>query len=166
MVAETYERIDLAEGAVYLSDLVEREVEAYPGCWARDRNYLGGPIRLGGKAYPKGLLVHPRESEGGGRAWVVYDLEGALEKAAAFTAFIGIDDEMESWGLGSSTFIVEIDRGAGWERVFESGALAVGEAPQRISVGIAGARRLKLITTDAGDGISCDHAVWGLAELH
>ena len=66
VVAGTYERIDLADGAVYLSDLAEREVEAYPGCWARDRNYLGRPIRLGGKAYPKGLLVHPRED--GGRA--------------------------------------------------------------------------------------------------
>ena len=166
VVAETYERIDLADGAVYLSDLAEREVEAYPGCWARDRNYLGGPIRLGGKAYPKGLLVHPREADGGGRAWVVYDLEGALEEATTFTALIGIDDEMESWGLGSSIFIVEIDRGGGWERVFESGRLAVGEAPQRISVDVSGARQLKLITTDAGDGISCDHAVWGLAELH
>jgi len=37
--------------------------------------------------------------------------------------------------------------------------------PIEISVPMAGAEQLRLITTDAGDGISCDHATWAMARL-
>jgi hypothetical protein len=30
-----------------------------------------------------------------------------------------------------------------------------------MTVSIEGATRLRLVTTDAGDNIHCDHAVWG-----
>ena len=159
--------VDLADGSVYLSDLVESEVTTYPGCWARDANYIGGLIRLGGVTYAKGLLVHPRELENGEMlGWVVYDLEGSLSQATRFSALIGIDDSMLSFHLGSSAFIVEVFRQDEWERVFESRVFDVGEEPEKIEVDITGARKLRLITTDGGDGISCDHSVWGLASVH
>ena len=166
-VSETYEVVDLAEGAVYLSDLEELDVSAYPGCWARDRNYVGGLIALGGMTYAKGLLVHPRETENGkSEAHVTYALDGSLAKARTFTALIGIDDEMLSWHLGSSAFIVEVLREGRWERLFESDVLAVGDEPQEIRVDIAGAEQLRLVTTDGGDDISCDHSVWVHAAVH
>ena len=40
-----------------------------------------------------------------------------------------------------------------------------GEAAQAITVPIAGARKLRLLTTDAGDGINSDHTVWAEAKL-
>lgn len=166
IVSETYELIDLGAGAVYLSDVAEVEVSAYPGCWARNKNWRGEPIRLGGMAYEKGLLVHPRELESGqGQGHVVYRLDGALSAAKEFTATIGIDDDMLSYNLGSSTFIVEVLREGEWERVFESDVIKVGEEPQQIRVDIAGAEQLRLITTSGGDDISCDHSVWALAAV-
>ena len=73
---------------------------------------------------------------------------------------------MLSFHLGSSAFIVEVFRQDGWKRLFESEVFRVGDQPQKINVDITGAERLRLITTDGGDGIACDHAVWGLASIH
>ena len=93
-------------------------------------------------------------------------MKGSLSAATRFSALIGIDDSMLSFHLGSSAFIVEILKQDDWERVFESRVFDVGEEPQQIEVDITGARRLRLITTDGGDGIACDHSVWGLASIH
>ena len=165
-VTETYEVVELAAGSVYLSDLAALEVTTYPGCWARDSNYLGGLIELGGMNYGKGLLVHPRQLEDGEMGGsVVYQLNSSLA-ASGFSALIGIDDSMIGFHLGSSAFIVEILRHDRWERVFESDVFHVGDPPARIDVDITGADQLRLITTDGGDGIACDHAVWGLASVH
>jgi hypothetical protein len=40
-----------------------------------------------------------------------------------------------------------------------------GQEPVSISVDLAGAKRLRLYCTDAGDGIGSDHATWALARL-
>ena len=164
---ETYEVVEVAAGAVYLSDLVELDVTTYPGCWARDKNYMGGLIELGGTPYSKGLLVHPRGLEGGeSMGWVSYELTGSLAGVTGFSALIGIDDSMLGFHLGSSAFVVEVLRKGIWERVFESEVIAVGDPPQRIDVDITGGEQLRLVTTDGGDGIACDHATWGLAAVH
>ncbi len=166
VVSETYEVVDLGKGAVYLSDLTEEEVSTYPGCWARNKNWRGEMIKLGGMTYEKGLLVHPREVEGGpAQGHVLYRLDGALSAVKEFTATIGIDDDMLSYNLGSSAFIVEVMRGGVWKRIFESEVLVVGGEPQDIRVDIAGAEQLRLVTTSGGDDIACDHSVWALAAV-
>ncbi len=156
----------MKHGGVYLSDLQERELFVYQPCWARDTNYQGGPIKLAGVEYAKGLLLHPQDTkEGKGLGRVVYALEGQLRRARWFRATIGIDDSMHAYNKGSATFIVEVHRNGQWERVFESGVLRLGDKPQAVNVGIAGADQLRLITTDAGDGIACDHAEWADARV-
>jgi hypothetical protein len=93
---------------------------------------------------------------------VTFELNGGLEKAAVFKVTIGVDDAVKP--NGTVTFGVEVERGAGWERVFTSDVLRGGEA-QEIAVPVAGSTRLRLLTTDAGDNIHSDHAVWAEPKL-
>jgi len=65
----------------------------------------------------------------------------------------------------ATDFIVEVHRRGTWERVFTSGVLKLGDKPRNVSADITGADRLRLITTDAGDGIACDHAEWAEAKV-
>jgi len=165
-VSATYTGTRLGRGGVYLSDLKEYDLSVYMPCWKKDTNYLGTPIRLGGVEYAKGLLLHPTETaDGKGRASVVYRLDGELDKAKRFKAVIGIDDAMSTYNKGSATFIVEAHRAGNWVCIFESGHLKLGDKPQEVDVDIAGVDQLRLISTDAGDGISCDHATWAMARL-
>ena len=69
------------------------------------------------------------------------------------------------YNKGSATFIAEVYRGGRWERVFESGIIRLGDESQEVGVEITGAEKLRLVTTDAGDGIACDHAVWAQARV-
>jgi hypothetical protein len=165
-VSQRYRAAKVEEGAVFLSDLPEEDLFAYPACWKKDENYQGGPIRLGGLDYPKGLLLHPDlAADGKGIAYVTYALQGGLANAQHFGAVIGIDDSMEAYHQGSATFIVEVHRAGRWERLFESGVIRQGDMPQEVQLDIAGADKLRLIATDAGDGISCDHATWAEARV-
>ena len=72
---------------------------------------------------------------------------------------------MHEYHKGSATFAVEVCRGGTWERRFESAVLKLGDAPQQVRVDIAGAEALRLVTSDGGDGIACDHATWADARL-
>jgi len=84
--------------------------------------------------------------------------------ARKLEASIGIEDEMQTTGIGSATFIVEVFRAGKWERVFESPVLKWGDV-REIAVDITGAEQLRLSTTDGGDNIYGDHAVWAAARL-
>ena len=48
---------------------------------------------------------------------------------------------------------------------FDSGIYRIGQTPLPVVVDIEGAKKLKLVTTDAGDGIACDYAWWGDARF-
>jgi hypothetical protein len=37
--------------------------------------------------------------------------------------------------------------------------------PQQVDADITGAAQLRLLTTDGGDNIHCDHAVWAEARI-
>lgn len=152
----TGHRLGPAAG-VPLSALPAIEPRAHGGLKV-DRNYAGtGPVSLAGKRFGHSLLLHPAETPAGGRAEVIYDLPGGLAKAERLRATLGVDDAVKP--NGSVVFLVEVERDGQWQKVFESGILRSGEA-REVEVTIAGARRLRLITTDAGDTIHSDHAVW------
>lgn len=89
-------------------------------------------------------------------------LDNGLSQAQWFRATIGLADPVNE--RSSVTFALEVHRNGAWERVFESGVLRAGQQ-QEVSVDISGADRIRLITTDAGDGIDTDHAVWAEARL-
>ena len=143
---------------IYLSDLTPLEAFCH-GDLRKDTSYEGALISLRGEKVPKGLLTHPETTAQGGRAFVVYALDGGLAKATRFQARVGIDDSAAN--AGSAVFIVEVRRNGQWQKVYESGILRGGQPnPPPIDVDISGADRLRLTATDAGDNINSDHAAW------
>ena len=49
---------------------------------------------------------------------------------------------------------------------FDSGTMTAKEEQKYVEVPLAGAKELKLVVTDGGNGQGSDHATWGAAKLH
>jgi hypothetical protein len=154
-------RLGAGQG-ILLSDLEPAQAFAHGGL-RRDRGYTGEPIRLQGQAYARGLTAHAATVEEGGPTVLVYDLKGGLEDAKRFQCVAGVDDSAGK--AGSCCFVVDAYRQGQWVEVFASPVVRGGGAPAKIEVDISGATQLRLRVTDAGDGISSDHAVWADAQI-
>jgi len=102
--------------------------------------------------YDKGLGAHSNST-------IVYDLTD--KEAAYFTSYVGIDRQMYN-SVGSVVFQVYVDG----EKKFDSGLMTAKMAQQYVEVNLAGAKELKLVVTDGGNGNGSDHATWGDAKLH
>ncbi|HEY3332829.1 MAG TPA: NPCBM/NEW2 domain-containing protein [Capsulimonadaceae bacterium] len=87
---------------------------------------------------------------------MLIDLHG---EATRFTARVGVDDEACS--SGSVAFAVDIDG----KRVLSTPVMRVGDEAKSVNVDLTGAKTLRLVATDGGDGITCDHADWGDAQI-
>lgn len=141
-------------GTSYLSDL--EWVQAVNGWGPVERDRSNGetlagdgrPLTIRRQTFAKGLGVHARSE-------IVYYLGG---KAAKFTAVVGVDDEARA---GSVVFQVWGDG----RKLYDSGVLKGSSAPQQVEVDVRGAAELKLVVTDAGDGINYDHADWADARV-
>jgi alpha-glucosidase (family GH31 glycosyl hydrolase) len=109
----------------------------------------GGPITLDGVQYAKGLGTHAPSSAG-------VRLGG---NCTTFTAKVGVDDEMED--RGKVSFKVLVDGVAKY-----TSDLLTGTSPTAdVSVNVTGGQTLTLQVTDAGDGVTSDHADWAEAKL-
>ena len=140
----------LGQRVAYLSDVTPDSYEHTPyvsGSWklARDRNVLGGPLRLRGLEFAKGLGMHSRSA-------VTYDLDG---KYRHFHAFAGLDDE--SGPLASAVFAVLLDAKPAWKSellTLRDRAVAVGP------IDVRGIRKLTLVV-DFGEFADVeDRADW------
>lgn len=119
------------------------------GVLAVNKSNGGNRLTIGGRTYPRGLGMHAHaESE--------YLLGAGYRR---FEASVGVDDE--KGGLGSCVFQVWADG----QKLFDSGPLRAGQPARPVSVDLSGKETLRLIVTDAGDGINCDHANWADARL-
>lgn len=107
------------------------------------------PLQVGDHVYEKGLGAHAA-----GSTEIV--LQGHYVR---FEAEAGI--QRQGGGRGSVIFEVYVDD----EKRAAAGPLSDDDAPQPISVDLAGARVLRLVALDAGDGIGCDMANWLNARL-
>jgi len=130
----------------------------------RDPNYFGGAIKLSGREFQRGVMICPQVTTEGGRGQVTYLLEGGLRKSRWFRAVVGVEDEAHKDHQGSAAFIVEVRRGGKWEKCYESKALKLDETAN-VEVDVAGADQLRLVTTDGGDNIYSDYAVWAEARI-
>ena len=90
---------------------------------------------------------------------IIYDLTD--KDYAYFSSYVGVDREMYNT-VGSVSFQVYVDG----EKKFDSELMASRDAMKYLEVDIAGAKELKLVVTDGGNGIGSDHATWGDAKLH
>jgi hypothetical protein len=115
-----------------------------------NRTWDNSPLRLGSIEYANGIGMH---------AWcrVTYPVPS---NATAFQAIIGISDAIRDCGRSSVTFEVRDDQD---RLLYDSGLVDNTTAPQPVDVELRDTRTITLVVTDAGDGISCDHADWALA---
>ena len=154
--------LDLADAAelrfrwprfVYLSDLQPLRVEqagmfevVFP--YRRDASSAGGPIRLGGVAYAKGLGLHSRCA-------LTYELDGRYR---TFAALAGID----AAGDGRGNAVLKV-LGDGKELVRPI-HLVGGSAPVPVRCPLGGVKRLTVLVdfgpdgTDVGDHVSLAEA--------
>jgi hypothetical protein len=98
-----------------------------------DRSPDGGPLRVGGKDYAKGLTLHSRTE-------ISYRLP---EKFHLFRAVLGIDDRLRP---GGNLRLVIL----GDERTLFEQTLSGKDAPRPVELDITGINRLKFLV-DFGD---------------
>ncbi|MFI1330468.1 NPCBM/NEW2 domain-containing protein [Streptomyces sp. NPDC020845] len=107
----------------------------------------GHPITIGGTVHAKGLGVHaPSE--------VTYYTGG---RCTSFTAQVGVDDEEDAAGT------VAFEVWADGEKVASTGTLTNADPATTVTAALGGATTVKLVTTDAGDGVTSDHGDWAEA---
>ena len=159
-----YRKLEFTPGQpIHLSDLPEDEGAVVHGGIKKDTNYADdGPLSLAGTPYRKGLMTCPETGPGGGRSHVIYTLSSLPVAFTRFRATVGIDDAVGTHG--SSVFLVDVHRAGKWVEIFKSPVLRDG-TKGTVDVDVTGAERLRLRTTDAGDNIHSDHAVWADARI-
>lgn len=109
----------------------------------------GHPITIGGVVYAKGLGVHAESA-------VEYYTGAACETV---TAAVGVDDEK---GVNGT---VAFEVWADGTKVASTSVLTNAMPAEPLTADITGARLVRLVVTDGGDGIDSDHADWADARL-
>jgi len=110
-----------------------------------DLSVDNNPLKIAGKAFAHGLGTHAHSEM----------LLRTAQNAKSFHAWVGVDDEVAA-GRGSINFEVFADG----HKVGESGVLHGGDAAKELTADLTGARTVKLVVDEAGDGIDFDHADW------
>jgi hypothetical protein len=138
----------------YLSDLKPTAVEQTPAfhrTWPPrfDGSLQGGPLRLGGRVYERGIAATPRTR-------ITYALDRKQER---FAALIGIGDEVAQGG--NAVFRV---LGDGRE-LFVAESVLGGSPPRAVLVDVSGIDKLTL-EVDFGEALDLgDHCVWADARV-
>lgn len=138
--------VDFRPGRLaYLSDLEPRDEEYTPFfdvVWRirRDRNYDGGPLRLGGKTWAKGLCIHSKTELG-------YRLVGQYRR---LQAWVGIDELVGR--KGNVHLTIEADG-----KILFEGDVKGTDPPRRIDADIAGVNNLEILVDFGGDLDISDH---------
>lgn len=137
--------------AIPLSELDPILARQSWGQLATDQSVSGKPLQIGDRKFATGLGTHANSE-------LIYDLERAFDR---FEAWIGVDAAMLQHPQASIVFKVVTDG----REVFNSGVMRVDSLAKRVSLTVNGVSELKLVVTDAGDGINADHADWAEAVL-
>jgi len=123
----------------------------------KDISISGNALRLtdeNGKevSFERGVGAHSTST-------ITYDLTD--KDYGYFSSYVGVDRQMHNT-VGSVSFEVYVDG----EKKFDSGLMTSKEPMKYLEVDINGAKELKLVVTDGGNGNGSDHATWGDAKLH
>lgn len=109
----------------------------------------GGPIALGGQAYPRGLSMHSF-------CEMTYELNGSY---GTFVALAGIDDAVRPAGDAKVTFLAD-------DKELSSLRLTGRDKPQLVRLNVSGARRFTLRVEFGDDGLDVgDHVNLALARF-
>jgi len=135
----------------YLSDLPWQAARAgwtanQDGLPRRDADVEDNPIRVGGRFVRKGIGTHaPSE--------ILWRLEGAYERFRAVVSAAETGGSVEFQVFGDDHCL------------FDSGALQGLRGARDVDLPVAGVKTLRLVVTDAGDGINADMANWAMARV-
>jgi alpha-galactosidase len=142
-------------GSAYVSDLPWTSFSNGWGPPERDRSNGetgasdGHTITIGGQTYAKGVGAHaPGEID-------VY----VGGRCSTFSSDVGVDDEVGD--RGSVDFQVFADG----SKVADSGTVTGAQGATHLTASLTGARFLRLVLTDGGDGNSYDHSDWAAAQV-
>ncbi len=116
-----------------------------------DESVTGRTLQIGDRRFATGLGTHASSE-------IVYDLSGAYER---FECWVGVDAATRTYPQASVVFKVIADG----RELFDSGVMRANTRAKPVKVPLTGVNELKLVVTDAGDGINCDHADWADAFL-
>jgi hypothetical protein len=148
-------RVVFRNGKVtFVSDLEPAAVEQVPYFgrlmpWCRDQGFDGGPLKLKGKTYAKGLAVHSR-------CVLTYAIDGEYE---SFKATVGFDESSQGRGRVICRLLGDD------KELFVNPDLAATADPVAIEVSLSGTKQLSLEidygeTEDTGDRV-----IWADARL-
>jgi NPCBM/NEW2 domain len=150
-------RLDYSKGKLaYLSDMEPTDKDqsstedlVFP--FRRDRNLYGGPLRLNGVTYPKGLSIHSRTV-------LTYDIGTDYNE---FRAMLGVDDVVRSEN-GTPVLLRVVIEGDG--RELFRGDVRDRDEPKPIALDVKNVRRLKITVAapllDLGNQVDlCDARV-------
>jgi hypothetical protein len=132
-------RLDFSKGKLtYLSDLeptavVETSTEDHVFHFRRDANLDGGPLRMGGEAYAKGLGVHSRTV-------LTYDIGGEYRE---FRAVLGVDE-----GVVTDARVMVVIEGDG--RELYKAEVGRKDPPRPVALDVKGVRQLRVVVQSAG----------------
>jgi hypothetical protein len=105
-----------------------------------DRNLEGGPLRLAGNQYAKGIALHSRSE-------LVFRLP---EQCSSFQALAGIDDRLR----GSGDVRLQV---FGDDRTLFDEAISGNQPPRELKLEIKGVNRLRIVVDFGGDLDVADH---------
>jgi alpha-galactosidase len=142
-------RLTTPKGDTYLSDLPPLDARSDFSTFRRDRNYYGGPLKIHGVTYAKGLWANAN-------ATADYYLDANCSR---LTADLGIDDS--DAGTGSIDYQLFADG----TKVYDSGQVTNTTPTLHVDQDMTGVKVLRLVITDAGDGINYDNADVGGGSL-
>ena len=123
----------------------------------KDKSVSANALRLTNEdgnevSFERGIGAHSTSS-------IIYDLTD--KNYAYFSSYVGVDRQMFNT-VGSVSFEVYVDG----EKKFDSGLMTAKTPMKYVEVDINGAKELKLVATDGGNGNGSDHATWGDTKLH
>ncbi len=146
----------------YLSGIETEDDSCCKGL-KRNQNFNGGTNKLSGKPYEHAIMIVPVATNDIGYA--IYDLKSLEQPVKGFSAELGIDDEVGKVN-GSADYRIELYSNGEWKEVFSSPVFTGGGYRMSIEIPIGDdVEKIKLINSDAGDGIARDYAVWGNAKF-
>ncbi|NQT94789.1 MAG: NPCBM/NEW2 domain-containing protein, partial [Lentisphaerae bacterium] len=155
-------KVPLDPDATYLSDLKPVKAFAHGGPNI-DRDYRGDVATIGDRIYPKCVMICPEPSAEGAHGEIIFELPAGAPRI--LHSDIGIEEMTGT--RGTVVFMVQCSAfpAGPWETLYTSPVMRGGTDPLTVETDLGEARYLRLYTTDAGDGINSDHALWGNARL-
>jgi hypothetical protein len=142
----------------FLSDLLQDRMVSCAQGWGELRldaaagatGQASPKIRIKDKEYARGIGCHANSE-------IVVDLGGQFK---TFEADVGLQ-----WSDGKSAGSVVFQIFVDGKKVFDSGVVRENDPPRAVAISVEGAEELRLVATDAGDGITADVANWADARL-